>query len=311
MIFSNKIQAFFLAMLLCVVSYEAAHANSISTIPGFCTQTNECLREWQFESIANGAYIQTGSSNGPPGQAPYVVGIDADDNVFRNFLVFNIDQFIEFSATTRLIAQVAIQKSNVFSLGPVQADRLHLFGPNQLGSDQKKFVDDLLKGTDSIGIYECLGGQDSSDKCNSSDDYGVSSQYGIASDGLLNPGDTSAPAFINLTLAAIADMRGAGQSSLDSRLVIGGILEANLNTVDDPVFREVDPNNRETRSLVFPLTGQGLCPTCGATIYVAEIQRDSQGPPPGDIIPEPSTMLLFGSGLVGLGLWRYRKRVNA
>jgi len=27
-------------------------------------------------------------------------------------------------------------------------------------------------------------------------------------------------------------------------------------------------------------------------------------------IPEPSTMLLFGSGVAGLGLWRYRKSVN-
>ena len=30
-----------------------------------------------------------------------------------------------------------------------------------------------------------------------------------------------------------------------------------------------------------------------------------------DPIPEPSTLLLFGSGLAGLGWWRYRRSVNA
>jgi len=30
-------------------------------------------------------------------------------------------------------------------------------------------------------------------------------------------------------------------------------------------------------------------------------------PPPGNgVVPEPSTILLFGSGLLGLGLWRWR-----
>ncbi len=34
-------------------------------------------------------------------------------------------------------------------------------------------------------------------------------------------------------------------------------------------------------------------------------------PKPIDVVPEPATILLFGSGLAGLAAWRYRKGVNA
>ncbi|MDH5575660.1 MAG: PEP-CTERM sorting domain-containing protein [Nitrospirota bacterium] len=44
--------------------------------------------------------------------------------------------------------------------------------------------------------------------------------------------------------------------------------------------------------------------------FTAELSTPGPGPGPASI-PEPSTMLLFGSGLAGLAAWRYRKSKNA
>lgn len=38
-----------------------------------------------------------------------------------------------------------------------------------------------------------------------------------------------------------------------------------------------------------------------------EILNDMNPPPPGPVIPEPASLILFGSGLLGLGGWRRRK----
>ena len=38
---------------------------------------------------------------------------------------------------------------------------------------------------------------------------------------------------------------------------------------------------------------------------------DNTNPGGADPIPEPSTLLLFGTGLAALAAWRYRKGVNA
>jgi hypothetical protein len=58
-------------------------------------------------------------------------------------------------------------------------------------------------------------------------------------------------------------------------------------------------------------TGFGTYPIEGATDFLAWIAvPNTLGTPPGDdpVIPEPGTLALFGTGLLGLGFWRHRRQ---
>jgi hypothetical protein len=58
-------------------------------------------------------------------------------------------------------------------------------------------------------------------------------------------------------------------------------------------------------------TGFGTFPIEGATDFLAWIAvPNTLGTPPGDdpVIPEPGTLALFGTGLLGLGFWRHRRQ---
>lgn len=50
---------------------------------------------------------------------------------------------------------------------------------------------------------------------------------------------------------------------------------------------------------------ENFWPGGGAISHVSIWGQDSTVPP-GGVIPEPATLLLFGSGLAGLGLWRWK-----
>lgn len=258
-------------------------------IQQFC-QLQGCLREWQVESFDAGAYRQDGSSNFP--SQNYVVGAVAEQgggatfSVFRDFFVFNIPGGIGFSADTRLIAQIQIRNGN--DVGIQGSERYHVFDPTDLLAvgQQTPFLNRLVGGTGGIEAYILLGGDATLGGA-------VQSDFGFAFTG---SNDFLSLGIVDLDLDAIARIiEGSVQVEGESRFAIGGRLE--------DFFGIPITGADGFEHYLFGGSGSAICPTCGATLVVAEIGRNVVFP-----IAEPSAAGLLGLGLAMVAFFAMRRR---
>ena len=128
--------------------------------------------------------------------------------------------------------------------------------------------------------------------------------------GLFNPRTTSAT--VNGSSTPVTggnlSLNGLADIPLNSEFEVPGSTQPHITAV----FPFTLTGNLQTQNAgLLPLDGAGRATgifaqsTIGSSLYDLRVLSFAFEPP-GAVIPEPSTVLLLGSGLIGLFLWRQR-----